>query len=429
MISVIIPLLNNEPGLRRTLTALVPEKAGQEILVVDGGSVDGGLEEARSRPWVRVVRAEGGRATLNNVGAAKAKGDVLLFLPPGVALERGWPAVVEAAAAQSAFGIGCFRLSVSGRNPLLRFVTLESRLRTFWFDAARGTQALFVRAADVKDQAVFPDTAGVEDFELCKQRTAGGKLVRLPLVAINPSARWERFGIWDCLKRDVQGFWQWRQGEGAENLAARYGDDRNAVVMFWSPSTTAKVVAWLDETLGAGRGEPGLRQVAGHVLDTVHRTPVPLDSFVYFRPKAAREEIRRWVGDVAMLIPQRGRKTSERRANAVASTLRMGYDKVLVLGPHCPTISEQLLTDALAALDSNDLVLGPTDDGECYLLGMKQAHGDLLGSLDWTGGGLLAECTTAAAEGGLSYTTLPALRDLDSDDDLGHAWALGMLQV
>ena len=41
MISIVIPCLNERVELEATLSKLVPECAGNEVIVVDGGSIDG----------------------------------------------------------------------------------------------------------------------------------------------------------------------------------------------------------------------------------------------------------------------------------------------------------------------------------------------------------------------------------------------------
>ncbi len=428
MISVIIPLLNNEAGLKRTLASLVPEKEGQEIVVVDGGSMDGSTELARSTAWAKLVKAEGSRAARLNAGAAKAKGEILLFLEPGVVLERGWPAKVEQAASRSDFAVGCFRLSCQSNRPEFRLVEWGSHLRTALFKTARRTQALFVKAADGGEEQVFPEVLALEDLELCRRLTQRGKLVQLNAAAINPPTRWERFGLWKCLHRDAQMFWRWRNGESTDDLVTQYGDGRIAAMLFAAPDEPGKSKAWMGARLGEDRATRVYRDGISHIVKEVHRSDVEADAFVFFRPKKERAAMRRWIGSDAMLIPETGKKTVERRQNAIQTVLGLAYDKLLVLGVHCPAMTAMELKNAVIALDTHDVVVGPTDDGGCYLVGIKQAHPDLFEDLSWSADGLFEELTAAAGAKGLSCTTLPVLHDFDSEDDLGYAWAMGYIQ-
>ena len=72
--------LNEAQGISTTLAALAPLRArGAEVIVVDGGSVDGTPERAAAFADL-VVTAPRGRASQMNAGAARARGAILLFL-------------------------------------------------------------------------------------------------------------------------------------------------------------------------------------------------------------------------------------------------------------------------------------------------------------------------------------------------------------
>lgn len=86
-VSIIIPVLNGGWVLRRTIESLRAQDLPPdrfEIVVVDDGSTDGsteGLEALASPVEVRVLRqANRGRAAARNIGAAEARGRVLLFI-------------------------------------------------------------------------------------------------------------------------------------------------------------------------------------------------------------------------------------------------------------------------------------------------------------------------------------------------------------
>jgi glycosyltransferase involved in cell wall biosynthesis len=92
MISVIIPTLNDERTLVPTLAALVPAVVDgivQEAILSDGGSSDD-TRIIADAAGVQLIDAPRGRAAQLEAGAALARGDWLLFLPAGTALEPGW---------------------------------------------------------------------------------------------------------------------------------------------------------------------------------------------------------------------------------------------------------------------------------------------------------------------------------------------------
>ncbi|WP_339652016.1 TIGR04282 family arsenosugar biosynthesis glycosyltransferase [Halopseudomonas pelagia] len=95
-LSVVLPVLNEAAGIVNALLPLQPVRDRIELLVVDGGSSDNSCELARPLAD-RVLVSGPGRARQMNVGAAAARGDVLLFLHADTQLPDGFVALIEAA--------------------------------------------------------------------------------------------------------------------------------------------------------------------------------------------------------------------------------------------------------------------------------------------------------------------------------------------
>ncbi|MDQ6644068.1 MAG: glycosyltransferase, partial [Chloroflexota bacterium] len=75
-LSIIIPTLNEEKLIERTLLAVKKRAPGAEVVVVDGGSRDATV--ALASRHVAVVSAQRGRGGQLNAGVQATRGDILL---------------------------------------------------------------------------------------------------------------------------------------------------------------------------------------------------------------------------------------------------------------------------------------------------------------------------------------------------------------
>jgi rSAM/selenodomain-associated transferase 2 len=176
MISVVIPVLNEAQNLPRLLAVLGRETAAHEVIVVDGGSRDMTVDEARKFD-AQVVESQPGRGVQLRCGADAATGDVLLFLHadsefPAGGLDR----IVENLAMSPAVIGGNFRLLFSGEARFSRWLTRYYawiRRRGLYY----GDSAIFVRR-DVYDAiGGMRPIALMEDFDFVRRMERFGRTV------------------------------------------------------------------------------------------------------------------------------------------------------------------------------------------------------------------------------------------------------------
>ena len=107
-ISLIIPVLDESAGIRQCLARALAQPGLLECIVVDGGSSDDTVALAREFP-VRVLQGPRGRGQQQDLGAAHARGDILLFLHADVILPPDAAAVVRQTLADPEVVAGAFR--------------------------------------------------------------------------------------------------------------------------------------------------------------------------------------------------------------------------------------------------------------------------------------------------------------------------------
>ncbi|MGH8648705.1 MAG: TIGR04283 family arsenosugar biosynthesis glycosyltransferase [Burkholderiales bacterium] len=222
MLSIIVPCLNEADGITAMLGALAPLRArGAEVIVVDGGSSDGTVERAAPHADC-VIRAPRGRAAQMNAGAARARGEILLFLHADTLLPESADALIVDGLKRSRRGWGRFDVAISGSHPLLRLVAWLMNARSRLTGIATGDQAIFATRSLFTAAGGYPDIALMEDIALCKRlkRYGAPLCVRHRLIA--SGRRWEKHGV----VRTILLMWRLRLaywlGADPSKLAVRY---------------------------------------------------------------------------------------------------------------------------------------------------------------------------------------------------------------
>jgi rSAM/selenodomain-associated transferase 1 len=120
------------------------------------------------------------------------------------------------------------------------------------------------------------------------------------------------------------------------------------------------------------------------------------------------------------LLPQRGDKFGERLYFAVEDLFKCGFDSVCLIDSDSPTVPAENFAEAVELLSTSDdrIVLGPSDDGGYYLIGVKKPHRHLFEQVDWSTERVLNQTIQRATEIGLEVKLLPSGYDVDDADSL-----------
>lgn len=115
---------------------------------------------------------------------------------------------------------------------------------------------------------------------------------------------------------------------------------------------------------------------------------------------------------------QTGSDLGARMSGAFQQAFKDGADRVVIIGSDCPDLNEDVLEDAFKQLENCDLVIGPSEDGGYYLLGMNRFYGALFNDVEWSTESVLESTIDRASEIGLNIEKLPVLNDIDTVEDL-----------
>jgi len=226
--SIIVPVLDEAPGIAAALEALAPmRRAGASVIVVDGGSRD--ATRALAAPLAdRVIEAPRGRASQMNAGARECGGDVLVFLHADSVLPPNALDAIGAGLKRTGRDWGRFDVAIAGADPLLALVALLMNARSRLTGVATGDQAIFVRREAFDAIGGFPEIPLMEDVAISKKLLGRTRPLALEDRVVTSGRRWERHGT----MRTIFLMWRLRMayalGADPRRLARRYEVERTS---------------------------------------------------------------------------------------------------------------------------------------------------------------------------------------------------------
>jgi rSAM/selenodomain-associated transferase 1 len=141
----------------------------------------------------------------------------------------------------------------------------------------------------------------------------------------------------------------------------------------------------------------------------------PVATYVAYGPAGSEQFFRDHLPEEVRLVECCLPNFGDCLLRAVCALLDAGHDSACVLNADSPTLPTRYLLDAVAALSApgERIVLGPSEDGGYYLLGMKRAHHGLFRDIDWSTASVCRQTCERAAQLGLEISWLAPWYDVD----------------
>src|SRR3990167_10843174 len=190
-ISVVIPTLNEEFHIEKTLQSINKQEGDYEFYVVDGGSTDNTV--AIAKRYACVINSKRGRAVQMNVGAKLCTGDVLLFLHADTILPDNAFREIRKRMQDNKIAGGSFYIAFDAVNFILRGISFITRFnfRLFHF----GDQGIFVRRDVFQKLHGYKDMPIMEDYDFCKRLRSKGKVILIRMPVISSARRFIKKGV------------------------------------------------------------------------------------------------------------------------------------------------------------------------------------------------------------------------------------------
>lgn len=190
-LSIIIPTLNAAGDLPAVLAALDP---GDEVILVDGGSTDGGPTLARSLGAI-VLDSPPGRGRQLAAGAEAATADWLLFLHADTVPAADWRDAVDLhiQARDSARTAAFFRFRLDDPSVQARRLERLVAARVTLFGLPYGDQGLLIHQDLYRAVGGYRRLPLMEDVDLV-WRLGRRRLTQLDIAAATSARRWRQDG-------------------------------------------------------------------------------------------------------------------------------------------------------------------------------------------------------------------------------------------
>lgn len=168
--------------------------------------------------------------------------------------------------------------------------------------------------------------------------------------------------------------------------------------------------------LAAGLGATGACEAYRHMIGLTLSAVRGAHASVELRctPDDAAGELAAWREPDWSVAPQGEGDLGARMLRAVADNLAKGFQRVILIGTDCPYLAVPDLRAAAAALDAQEVVIGPAEDGGYWLIGLRGLHAGLFQDIPWSTGEVMATTLQRARAAGLSVHCLRVLRDVDT---------------
>ena len=187
---------------------------------------------------------------------------------------------------------------------------------------------------------------------------------------------------------------------------------RRAIIVFTRVPvpgrTKTRLMPYFSPQECAGLHTCFLKDIAGQCQKT------QADLYVCYTPDNKGAALKTIFGDDEIYFPQMGESLGERMYMAIQRVLAKDYESCVLIGTDVPEIKQADLDYAFRLLDVHDIVLGPTQDGGYYLVGMKEANDIIFKS----GSGNLKDIINIVEANNLKYGLTNKKHDIDEYEDL-----------
>ena len=189
---------------------------------------------------------------------------------------------------------------------------------------------------------------------------------------------------------------------------------KNLLIVFVKNIKLGKVKTRLAKTIGnqgAFEVYKELVQITENATDEL-----TVDKHIYFSDVVIETK---WQNDYKTV--QQGETLGDRMKNAFHDGFKAGYENVILIGSDLPSLTSSIINKGFNALENNEAVFGPAEDGGYYLVGFSKMKDYVFENKPWSQPNLLEVTKKELQENNASFGLLKTLNDIDNIEDLQNS--------
>ncbi|TYB78128.1 glycosyltransferase [Bizionia gelidisalsuginis] len=187
---------------------------------------------------------------------------------------------------------------------------------------------------------------------------------------------------------------------------------KTIIITFTRNPELGKCKTRLAKTIGDAAALRVYRFLIAHTESVLSQ--IESDKAVYYSEQIRDNDI--WEAKHYQKHLQKGADLGVRMLNAFENAFKANYLKVIIVGSDLYNLKPSHINDALLALDTNDAVIGPAEDGGYYLLGLKTLNPIVFKNKEWGTETVFRDTMIDLKNS--SVHTLETLNDIDVYEDL-----------
>ncbi len=415
-ISIIIPVYK-ENSLLPLLTHLdkLRFRERSEIILVDGDPEGSSIKPYLHQQY-RCILAPQGRGIQMNYGAAIAKGHILMFLHADTFLHKQSLGDAIRIIDHLNYDAGCFSLSFNKSSFRYQWLQFWAMIRGSLLGYYFGDQVLFVKKETFNSLGGFLNCF-CEDFFFLKLFRKQNYKFKLSSLYINTSVRkWKNHGFFNTLFKHLTIQLFLILGAGPTFMTSFFTKSnqpptRTCLAVMIKDANTEPVKSRLAVSTSDDFAEQLYQAMIKDTLARFQLKSVTIMPCV--KSKQPATFCNQW--QIKNHIQQRHSDLGKNLVS-MSETLCSTYPKIIFLGSDSPNIPRQYIVEAIKQLTDHDAVIGPTDDGGYYLIGIKsfELAQIIFTDMPWSTPNVFYETCLRLQQNDLVYYVLPKWYDIDN---------------